>query len=208
MKHIFVTTDGSLKARWLDALPGAVAMTPGQGACDIAQGDVVWITTTVDDWRAQATAISQQGAIVVILSYAPDDREALLALDLGARGYTHTLSAPEVLKQVALVVTNQGVWVGQSLLSKVLSGSFQALLQRSGGERELRQQHLALLTEREQAVAVAVARGATNKEVARELDITERTVKAHLSAIFKKLSVRDRLQLILKLSSEAETRLS
>jgi DNA-binding NarL/FixJ family response regulator len=40
--------------------------------------------------------------------------------------------------------------------------------------------------------------------VARQLEITERTVKAHLSAIFKKLLVRDRLQLMLKLSSMRE----
>ena len=139
------------------------------------------------------------------MSYTPDDRQALTALDLGARGYVHTLAASEVLNQVALVVTNKGVWVGQELLTKVLAGSFKALQQRVEPDRYQHSEYLALLSERERCVALAVARGATNKEVARQLDITERTVKAHMSAIFKKLAVRDRLQLILKLAPEAES---
>ena len=53
------------------------------------------------------------------------------------------------------------------------------------------------LTEREREVARAVARGAANKEIARELAITERTVKAHVGAILEKLGARDRLQLSL-----------
>ncbi|MBK7686047.1 MAG: helix-turn-helix transcriptional regulator [Rhodocyclaceae bacterium] len=55
----------------------------------------------------------------------------------------------------------------------------------------------ANLTAREQQVACAVAGGASNKEVARTLNITERTIKAHVSAIFQKLGARDRLHLSL-----------
>ncbi|MBV5337679.1 MAG: response regulator transcription factor [Deltaproteobacteria bacterium] len=62
-------------------------------------------------------------------------------------------------------------------------------------------QHAALakLTEREREVAVLVAHGECNKEIARELNIAERTVKAHLSTVFEKLDVRDRLQLAIHL---------
>jgi len=55
------------------------------------------------------------------------------------------------------------------------------------------------LTEREREVALAVSRGASNKEVARQLGITERTVKAHVSIIFTKLAVQDRLHLALRI---------
>jgi RNA polymerase sigma factor (sigma-70 family) len=58
---------------------------------------------------------------------------------------------------------------------------------------------LASLTERERGVAEAVASGLSNKEVARRLGITERTVKAHLSSAFRKLGVRDRMQLVVRL---------
>jgi DNA-binding NarL/FixJ family response regulator len=52
-------------------------------------------------------------------------------------------------------------------------------------------------------VADEVVQGRTNKEIAVTLGITERTVKAHLGAIFAKLGVRDRLQLALRLRSRA-----
>ncbi len=56
------------------------------------------------------------------------------------------------------------------------------------------------MSEREREVAFAVAEGLTNKSVAQRLDITERTVKAHLSAVFDKFGVRDRMQLALQIS--------
>ena len=49
-------------------------------------------------------------------------------------------------------------------------------------------------------MARLVAGGASNREVAEQLSITERTVKAHLSAIFEKLGLRDRLQLSLRIN--------
>ena len=59
---------------------------------------------------------------------------------------------------------------------------------------------------REAEVAQAVAAGKSNREVAEQLFISERTVKAHLGAVFEKLGVRDRLQLALRLSGRAATR--
>ncbi|MFP3343041.1 response regulator transcription factor [Halomonas sp. SIMBA_159] len=204
MKHWFITTDGSLKARWKNAFQEVEALTPSTLGQQVVPKDLVWLSTTVGIWPSLIPKLVEQGAIVVVLSYSPDDREALSALDLGARGYVHTLAAADVLNQVAVVVSNQGVWVGQELLAKVLGGTFKALQKRVEHDRYQHSEYLELLTERERGVALAVARGATNKEVARQLDITERTVKAHLSAIFKKLAVRDRLQLILKLAPIAE----
>ncbi|MBL8432557.1 MAG: helix-turn-helix transcriptional regulator, partial [Dechloromonas sp.] len=57
-----------------------------------------------------------------------------------------------------------------------------------------------LLSGRETQVARLVASGASNKEIADQLAITERTVKAHLTVIFEKLGVRDRLQLSLRIN--------
>lgn len=204
MKHWFITADGSLKARWKKAFENVGSSGPEDVIQSAQANDLVWLSTTVEHWPQLVPLIVAEGATVVVLSYSPNDREALRALDIGARGYVHTLAAPEMLKQVALVVSNQGVWVGQELLAKVLGGSFKALKQRNQGGSFQHNEYLDSLTERERGVALAVAGGATNKEVARQLDITERTVKAHLSAIFKKLAVRDRLQLVLKLAPIAE----
>ncbi|RUR31905.1 response regulator transcription factor [Vreelandella nanhaiensis] len=204
MGHWFVTLDASLKARWQKAFPDAQSSTADVVEQHAKSGDLVWIASSVASWPTLTQRLVPMGLTVVILSYSPHDKEALKALDLGARGYVHTLAAVSVLEQVALVVSNQGIWVGQELLAKVIGGSFRALSQRTEAPANDYDDHLGVLTERERGVALAVARGATNKEVARQLDITERTVKAHLSAIFRKLSVRDRLQLMLKLSSTNE----
>ena len=58
--------------------------------------------------------------------------------------------------------------------------------------------HNDVLTERESTVARQAAIGDSNQEIATALGITERTVKAHLSAVFEKLGVSDRLQLALR----------
>ena len=89
------------------------------------------------------------------------------------------------------MVGNGGLWVGQGLMQRLLAGAARLLPPNpSDGWADT-------LTEREREVAHAIARGASNKEVARELAITERTVKAHVGAILEKLGARDRLQLSL-----------
>lgn len=200
MANWFVTVDGELKSRWTQAFTDARVLPRNAFDTLASKTDLVWVSTAVEDWLGVVRALADRGMGVIALSYQPHDREALAALDAGARGYIHTLAAAPVLTQVAVVVSHRGVWVGEELMAKVIGGSFTALTQHLGALQVEESAQLAPLTQRERLVALAVARGATNKEVARELEITERTVKAHLSAIFKKLAVRDRLQLILKLA--------
>ena len=57
------------------------------------------------------------------------------------------------------------------------------------------------MPKRERSVAEAVAEGLSNKEIALRLALTERTVKAHLAAVFDKLGVRDRLQLVVRIGA-------
>ncbi|SNY96781.1 helix-turn-helix domain-containing protein [Halomonas sp. hl-4] len=112
--------------------------------------------------------------------------------------YAHALSPTEILKQIAMVVMNQGIWVPPDVMAQVMGSTWRLL----NGDQQLQSSVLEALTQREREVALAVAKGASNKVVARELDITERTVKAHLTAIFSKLDIHDRLQLIIKLTGK------
>lgn len=64
---------------------------------------------------------------------------------------------------------------------------------------------LSKLTPREREVAQLVSNGANNKTIARQLLITDRTVKAHLTSIFDKLNISDRLQLALRVSAREPT---
>lgn len=199
-KTLFVVRGEETLPRWQAAFPEGERCTAEQAQSCVQPGCLVWVSERLDDWPKLVRRWSQRGAVIVVLSYRPHQAQGLEALEAGARGYVHALANIEVLRQVATVVIHQGLWVGPELLSRVVGSGFRAL----GGAPRANQEWLERLTERERAVALAVADGQSNKEVARRLEISDRTVKSHLSAIFRKLEVRDRMQLVLRLS-QSET---
>lgn len=128
---------------------------------------------------------------VVFLSSTPNDAEHLLALTAGARGYGHAYAASEPMLAILNVVAAGGVWAGPTILQALIHSMNKLFVPVNTEE------WMASLTSREREVAVLASNGSVNKEIARELGITERTVKFHLSLIFEKLNVSDRLQLAL-----------
>lgn len=160
----------------------------------LSDASVIWlhiaeIGQTGADWVREIRAQTANTPIVV-LSNVPEDEQGLAVLAAGAVGYSSALTLPEVLRQVAQVVENGGLWVGPQLVRRFMQG----LAARNDSAPD---SALDLLSQRERQVAEAASRGSTNKEIARTMGITERTVKAHLSASFEKLGVRDRMQLAL-----------
>ncbi|KAA0014554.1 response regulator transcription factor [Billgrantia pellis] len=200
MVHLFVSRRRDEIPRWRSAFPDARLVNADQARVMATAGDRIWLMTDCPEWSPLASYLASRNVIVVVMALSPSDQEALQALQAGARGYIHALSPAELLQQVALVTGNQGIWVPTELLSRVLGATFKGL----GGAERLPRESLTTLTERERAVAMAVAEGLSNKAVARQLDITERTVKAHLGAVFRKLAVRDRMQLVLMLARQDE----
>ncbi len=190
-EQLFLSADGRLRDTWRTAFPAARAQRPAEPLV----GDVlVWVLVAPGEKAArQIAALRQRGVAqpLIVLADEPGEDDALAALAAGASGYCNSHAAPEVLAQVATVVGNGGLWVGQRLMQRLLAGTARLLPPAPSGD------WAGALTEREREVAHAVARGASNKEVARELAITERTVKAHVGAILEKLGARDRLQLSL-----------
>eukprot|EP01139_Manchomonas_bermudensis_P025440 Amastigsp_a845383_9.p1 type:complete len:144 gc:universal Amastigsp_a845383_9:1-432(+) len=137
----------------------------------------------------------------VVLSDRPTDEEALAAFAAGARGYCNTHAAAQLLVQIAVVVLQGGLWIGESLMRRLVTatGRIQADIEPvAEGETWSKG-----LTDREREVARTLATGASNKEIARALGITDRTVKAHVGSIFEKLQVRDRLQLSLRVNGQS-----
>ena len=131
---------------------------------------------------------------VIALSSAPSNPEGVAWITRGAAGYAHAYSTPDLLKQVVATVASGACWIGRDLLG-LLCMQVGNHLSRDGIDGPG-----ALLTEREREVVQALRRGLANKEIARELDISENTVKKHLSSVFQKLGVEDRLQLLIKLA--------
>jgi len=201
MNHVIVDRETRMLANWLAALPEAVVVSRRFGlAGDAASGGIRWCRLhggeNLGDVLPQLPAVPN-GFRTVILADDPSDALILECLSSGAVGCCNTHAAPEVLQQIALVVANGGLWVGQSLLQQVIGNTGRALAQRAGSVPNAA---LPELSEREQQVARLVAEGASNKEIADRLHIAERTVKAHLTAIFEKTGVRDRLQLSLRIN--------
>lgn len=205
MQHWIVDLKPVVLPSWLEAMPDAKLLGRKQWM-DFVHGSsgILWyrqragedIETLLDGVVAQAA-----GNPLVVMCDEPDEALVMQALAAGAAGCCNTHAAPEVLKQVALVVSNGGLWVGQSLLRQLVGGTSQMLAGKT--ERPPRDDWSKLLSEREAQVARLVASGASNKEIANQLAITERTVKAHLTTIFEKLSLRDRLQLSLRVNGLA-----
>jgi DNA-binding NarL/FixJ family response regulator len=205
-KHYCISSRPDSLERWQKAFPdGRICQRPIELVGQVRAGDLLWmqlpsLTEQRIDEAVQGVTGLFRDCSLVALSKVPDQQEALMALSAGAKGYCHALSNPETLRQVAVVVSHGGLWVGQDLLSRVVTAA-EKLMSR---EHTTVFGNLNQLTSREKAVAREVAKGATNKEIARTLNITERTVKAHLASVFNKLKVRDRLQLVLIMNPSGE----
>lgn len=192
--NIFVTSSRVPPARWREAFPAAdvVPILPAR----VPEGSLVWLHNLTP---AQLPASGRPAGVrYVVMNDEPSDEGGLAALAQGAVGYCNTHAAPELLRTIESVVRNRGMWVGESLLNRLIS-NIAVRVPAAGRHR----QHpvLATLSSREREIALCVASGESNKEIARKLNLAERTVKAHLSSAFEKLGVRDRLQLAILLST-------
>lgn len=129
----------------------------------------------------------------IVASNHPQDGEGLTLFQNGIKGYVNTFSTIERIQQVIDTVQAGNVWLGQSIMQMMIQ-SLTGHAPTNDGWREL-------LTDREQQTTELVLESKTNKEIARVLGITERTVKAHLHNIFEKIQVSDRLALALKIKN-------
>lgn len=190
-EQLFFAADCRMREAWRAAFPLARVLRPDEPFAGTAQ---IWLVVVPGQRSDRQVALFRQRGIrqpLIVLADEPGEEDALAALAAGAAGYCNSHAAPEVLCQVAMVVENGGLWVGQRLMQRLLASTAQLLSPSASAA------WAETLTDREQQVAREVARGASNKEIARDLAITERTVKAHVGAVLDKLGARDRLQLSL-----------
>ena len=137
------------------------------------------------------------GVKVIMLTIAENEETVLEALDAGARAY--------VLKGVTgsdLVRTVQTVWQGESYISPGLAARL--LMKRQTAEQKEAPSPDGDLTHREEQIVRRVAKGLTNKEIARELDLSEKTIKHYMTNVLQKLHVRNRVEAVLALRRRGE----
>lgn len=134
---------------------------------------------------------------VIALSAIPNFSEAINLLQQGVRGYGNRLMRQENLKQAIKNVKEGQIWLPPSIISQLIGVVGQGDRSKNTKSRDML---LNTLSKREQEVALLVAEGKSNQEVADKLYVSLRTVKAHLSSIYEKTDVRNRLELGLALS--------
>ena len=133
---------------------------------------------------------------IFIFSDQPEDQEGLYFLENGAIGYANTYISSVLFNQALDVVLSGRVWIGHTLMNRLvrsLAGGKQSAEDPVVGWKDV------VLTDRENEIAGLITQGHTNIDIAKILSISERTVKAHLSSIYKKTNTQGRLQLALML---------
>src|SRR5262249_35443051 len=124
------------------------------------------------------------------------------ALKAGVRGYCHSNVAPGLLRRAVDRVQDGEIWAGRKVLSKLVDD-----LASHVGVRDVETParwigELDRLSSRQQEIARLVSGGASNREIANHLRITEKTVKGYLTAIFQKLGLSRRVQLALLVTED------
>jgi DNA-binding NarL/FixJ family response regulator len=144
-----------------------------------------------------ASVLKLRAAKIIVLSEAPDEREGIAILKAGARGYCHRDIDLALLEKATHVVLKGEIWVGRKLIPHLLEELTVLTEQRRREAPGKSDDRLDRVTPRERQIVDLLSAGASNKEIAKRLNVTERTVKAHLTAIFRKLGLSGRLQLAL-----------
>jgi len=132
--------------------------------------------------------------VILILSDDYDEYSLLAAIRCGVRGYVSQNMDSNQLTKAIQMVSDGELWVERKMMVKVLD-SFATLPEGKKGKGGTNT--IYNLTETETKIVKLVFTGLANKDIAKDIYLSEKTVKFHLYKIFKKLSVKNRSQLIL-----------
>jgi DNA-binding NarL/FixJ family response regulator len=130
--------------------------------------------------------------VCAICSDKPNIGEMLEYIQAGIRGYCNSYMQTVHYEHLIRLLSDGHSWFPPHLLEQTFSLARHAI---NGANQD----RLKALTSRERDVALSVAKGLTNRQIAEKHDISERTVKTHLTNIFKKLQIKDRVGLVLYL---------
>jgi two-component system, NarL family, response regulator LiaR len=136
---------------------------------------------------------SGKSIAAAVCSNLPDVGGMLECVRLGARGYCNSHMAALHYRQMLEMLANGQSWFPPALLAE----AFRLAQQAAQAPRQ--QPHIESLTPRENQIAGYVAAGMSNRKIAELLEISEATVKSHLTRIFRKLQLKDRVALVLLL---------
>jgi DNA-binding NarL/FixJ family response regulator len=154
---------------------------------DVAVIDIALPKINAIDATKQLKIVSPETAVLVVSSF-DSQTFALSSLRAGAAGFlTKDTPTQDLIKAIRLIHAGDGI---------IERSAGETIARNFSADRESRQG--LDLYPRELEVLKLTAKGLRNKEIARDLTISERTVQAHLSNIFSKLEVASRTEAVLK----------
>ncbi|MEO7465344.1 MAG: response regulator transcription factor [Nitrosospira sp.] len=139
--------------------------------------------------------LNPETKVILLIPSLPDEIEWSL-FRTGIRGCCRSDVEPELLSTIVESVQRGELWLRRALSWRLLNELI-VITQEKNNMKKAISDLLANLTRREGEIATLVRNGDSNKQIARRLDITERTVKAHLTEVFRKLEIAGRLKLTL-----------
>lgn len=185
-------------ARTLNSDPGIEVVAEGQNSDDavkLAQEhlpDIILLDISMPGGGIEtAKAISAVCPVVKIAMLTVSEREddVLQSLGAGANGY--------ILKGVGgkeLVDIVNRIYQGESYITPQLAARMLTEIKTGSANKSENQDVFADLTAREEQILESISRGLSNKEIGRELNITEKTVKHYVTNVLQKLQVRNRVE--------------
>lgn len=191
MKLYLISKETFLQERWLNIFflfkPKASAKLPNK--CKEKDMFIIHDTFLSDladkDIRLLCTLH------VMILSTTPCFEDAQKFLSLGARGYGNAMMHESHLLSSHQAIMEGSIWLPPEYIT--------LMIQYIPTNKLPVKDVISSLSQREREVAYLLAQGLTHKEISEKLEITVRTIKAHASAIYSKLNLKDRLALALLL---------
>lgn len=175
------------------------AVGTGQEALELAgsqQPDIILLELNLDgelntEIIPELLKIAPRSRIILVT--ALDETHILhLAVQMGAMGVVPKTERHEVLLKAIEKVHAGEVWIDRTMMASVLANMARA---RYAPEHDPEAVRIDSLSDREREVITLIGEGLRNKEIAERLSISEITVRHHLSSVYSKLGVGDRLEL-------------
>ena len=170
-----------------EALTAAAQTQPDIIVLDLAFGD-----TNATDFIPELLAAAA-GVRIVIFTGVDDPALQRQVVSLGAIGVVSKDKAPEVLLQAITKVHAGQAWLERTMIADVLGEMTRT---RRAQQLDPEVAKIATLTPRERTIIALIGEGLKNRQIAARLCLSEITVRHHLTAIFDKLGVIDRLELV------------
>lgn len=143
----------------------------------------------IEATRALAGPAAEDPLAVVVITTFDLDEYVYAALRAGARGFLLKDAGPDLLAQAVHAAANGDALIAPSITARLLDAFAGASPAAPPA------QPIEPLTDREEQIVAAVARGRTNSEIAAELNITLSTVKTHVASLMAKLGARNRVEI-------------